>query len=180
MAEKKPKAKRPAAAASVVEVEKPVKMGRPSKADDPKTIEQAAKLYRKGFTDEELAEFFEVTRVTIHNWKQAHPDFFNTQKLGKDEADEKVVHSLYKRALGYKITAEKVVVADGMAQVVPYEHNVAPDVTACIFWLKNRRPKEWRDKQEIEQTNTQPTLVQFVDAPKQESMKEWIERRGKK
>nr|WP_308743166.1 helix-turn-helix domain-containing protein [uncultured Anaerocolumna sp.] len=28
--------------------------------------------------------------------------------------------------------------------------DVAPDTTAQIFWLKNRKPKEWRDKQDIE------------------------------
>ncbi len=27
---------------------------------------------------------------------------------------------------------------------------VSPDVTAQIFWLKNRRPDRWRDKQDIE------------------------------
>lgn len=28
-----------------------------------------------------------------------------------------------------------------------------PDVTAQIFWLKNRKPVEWRDKQIVESTN---------------------------
>lgn len=32
-----------------------------------------------------------------------------------------------------------------------YSKAIAGDVTACIFWLKNRRPREWRDVQHLDQ-----------------------------
>ena len=149
--------------------------GRPSKFKDEETIEQAALLCRIfAATDDQLAQFFKVERQTIANWKQKKPEFFDALKDSKAEADDKVELSLFKRATGYTRTIERLT-KDG--QVVPCVEEMPPDPVSCIFWLKNRRPKQWRDKQEIEQINQQPMQVQFVDGPKQESMEEWIKRR---
>ena len=77
-------------------------------------------------------------------------------KEGKDHADAAVVESLYKRATGYSHKAVKILtVARGAnmgsdIEQVPYIEKFPPDATSMIFWLKNRRPKEWRDKQEVE------------------------------
>ena len=150
--------------------------GRPSKLDDSAVIEQAGTLCRLfGATDEQLAEFFKVTRETVCNWKARKPEFFNSLKDGKAEADDKVELSLFKRATGYTRTVERL--GPG-GVVVPCVEEMPPDPVSCIFWLKNRRPKQWRDKQEVEQVNAQPMQVQFVDAPKQESMADWLKRRG--
>lgn len=150
--------------------------GRPSKLDDSEVIEQAGCLYRLfGATDEQIASFFKVTPRTVENWKNANPAFFQTLKDGKAEADDKVELSLFKRATGYTRTVERL--GPG-GVVVPCVEEMPPDPVSCIFWLKNRRPKQWRDKQDIEQINPQPMQLQFVDAPKQESMTEWLKRRG--
>jgi hypothetical protein len=56
---------------------------------------------------------------------------------------------LAQRAIGYEVDViEKKVLSDG--KVVPYKvrKHYPPDVTACIFWLKNRNPKQWRDVQD--------------------------------
>lgn len=154
------------------------KRGQPSKVDNADVIEQAALLCRIfAATDEQLAEFFKVHRDTIYNWKASKPEFFDALKDNKAEADDKVQMSLFKRATGYTRTVERL--GPG-GIVVPCVEEMPPDPVSCIFWLKNRRPKQWRDKQDIEQVNPQPVQVQFVDAPKQESMEDWVKRRAKK
>ena len=100
--------------------------GAPTKYD-PIMNEQVTKLCLLGATDEELANFFGVCKATINNWKTEYPEFLDSIKEGKENADAKVAKSLYQTALSGNTTAQ-------------------------IFWLKNRRSKEWRDKQEIDHT----------------------------
>lgn len=121
--------------------------GRPSKFK-PEYIEQAKKLCELGATDEDLANFFDVTTVTIWRWQVAHSEFCSALKMGKDSADNRVERSLYHRAIGYTHDAMKVMQHQGSEILVPYKEHVPPDVTACIFWLKNRRKDQWRDKSE--------------------------------
>lgn len=126
-------------------------MARPSKFKS-EYVEQARKLCELGATDIELGDFFGVDRVTIWRWSQEHEEFCNALKAGKGSADERVERSLYARAIGYTHDAVKIFNANGVPMVVPYREHVAPDTTAAIFWLKNRRPDEWRDKQTQEHT----------------------------
>lgn len=121
--------------------------GRP-RSYKPEYVEQARKLCLLGATDVEVADFFEVTERTIHRWKLDFPEFCQALKLGKDEADDRVEKSLYRRALGYSHDAVKIFAdtKEGKEMVVPYVEHYPPDTTACIFWLKNRRKEEWRDK----------------------------------
>ena len=108
---------------------------------------QARKLCQLGATDHDLAEFFGVTTVTIWNWQSRHPEFFAALKRNKEAADDRVERSLYSRATGYTYESEKVFTTkDGEVIRVPILEHVPPEVTACIFWLKNRRASEWRDK----------------------------------
>ena len=126
-------------------------MARPS-SYKPEYAEQAAKLCQLGATDSELADFFGVEERTVNNWKTAHPEFFQSLKAGKVLADDRVERSLYQRAVGYTHDAVKIV-ADaktGESLAVPFREHYPPDTTAAIFWLKNRRSAEWRDKQEVE------------------------------
>ncbi|HEY1217101.1 MAG TPA: hypothetical protein VGE93_26030 [Bryobacteraceae bacterium] len=127
--------------------------GRPS-SYKPEYAEQAVKLCQLGATDAELADFFKVTTVTIWRWQSAHVEFCNALKRGKEAADERVERSLYARATGYTHEAVKIFMPAGAKKPVyaPYQEHVPPDVTAQIFWLKNRRRDEWRDKQEHEHT----------------------------
>jgi hypothetical protein len=53
----------------------------------------------------------------------------------------RVERSLDQRAVGYERDAVKIFCSkDGKITKVPYREHVPPDVTACIFWLKNRDP----------------------------------------
>lgn len=117
-------------------------LGRPTKYKE-EYAEQAYKLCLLGHTDDELAEFFEVDVSTIHRWKHDHPNFCDSIKKGKEVADVEVVMALRKRALGMKL--RKQIIKDG--EIHELEDEIAPDPTSMIFWLKNRQPKKWRDKQ---------------------------------
>lgn len=125
--------------------------GRPSKYK-PEFAKQAEKLCLLGATDQELADFFEVNVLTVHRWKHDHEEFCNSLKSGKESADERVVRSLYQRAVGYEQDEVKIFMPGGASEPVyaPYRAKIAPDVTAAIFWLKNRRSQEWRDVKHID------------------------------
>lgn len=113
---------------------------------------QAEKLAALGATDQEVADFFDVSVRTVHRWKHDHNEFCHSLKDGKESADERVVRSLYHRAVGYEQEDVKIFMPASSAVPIyaPFRAKVAPDVTACIFWLKNRRPDQWRDKPEGE------------------------------
>ena len=110
--------------------------------------EQSRKLCLLGYTDVQLADFYGVTEQTINNWKKKHDGFFESLKAGKDIADAEVVNTLYNKAIG-GIEIEEVKTDDG-GKVTTTIKELAPDTTSAIFWLKNRQPEKWRDKQEIE------------------------------
>jgi hypothetical protein len=139
-------------------------MGRPSSFQGA-FCEQAEKLCRLGATDKDLAEFFGVTEQTVNNWKDAHPEFFEALKRGKVESDAEVADRLYQRATGFEwdeaqpIKVREVIYENGKrlkeverVEVVMVHRVVPPDTTAAIFWLKNRRPADWRDKVTQEHT----------------------------
>jgi hypothetical protein len=125
---------------------------------------QATKLAALGATDIEVADFFEVDVRTIYRWKHDHTEFCQALNAGKEKADERVVNSLYQKAVGYEQDAVKIFMpANADAPVyADYREKIAPDTTAAIFWLKNRRPAEWRDKQEIDQ-NVKAEVINRVE-----------------
>ena len=103
-----------------------------------------------GADDNALAEVLGVNVATVNRWKKAHPEFCESLKRGKDHFDTTHVEAaLLKRALGYECT-ERTYVGQRLKKRVIKE--IAPDVTAQIFWLKNRDPVRWRDKQDLDVT----------------------------
>lgn len=124
--------------------------------------EQARKLCLLGYTDKQLADFFNVNESTITRWKTKYPEFCTSIKKGKEFADIEVVESLYKRALGIEYE-EVELKTDGKAKSKRVVKKfIPPDTTAQIFWLKNRQPQKWRDKQIPEQEHQEPTPVKIV------------------
>ncbi|MFA0813350.1 hypothetical protein [Microbulbifer epialgicus] len=106
--------------------------------------EQAEKLCKLGLTDKELGEFFEVTEQTINNWKNKHPEFFESIKRGKTLADANVAESLYRRACGYSHEAVKIMQHNGNPIVQEYTEHYPSDTTACLAWLHNRQREKWQ------------------------------------
>lgn len=132
----------------MTKAEKPAaKRGRPSGLT-PDKIKQAAKLAKLGATDAEIADFFEISAVTVWRWKEADPAFCSALKAGKAEADDRVERSLYARATGYEHDEVDIRVVGGQIVQTPIRKRYPPDTVACIFWLKNRRPDLWRAQPE--------------------------------
>lgn len=102
---------------------------------------------RDGLTDEQIAHNMGVSTKTLYNWKKKNLPILQALKRGKDVVDLEVENALLKRALGYDYQEQRIEVSekDGKKVIQTVKH-VAPDTTAQIFWLKNRRPDKWRDK----------------------------------
>ena len=107
-------------------------------------IQQAEKLAKYGLTDIEIADFFGVHAATLYRWKGEYPSFCEALKVGKSEADDRVERSLYARAIGYEHDEIDIRVVQGTVVQTPIRKHYPPDTTAGIFWLKNRRPDQWR------------------------------------
>ena len=126
-------------------------MARPSKFKE-EYIDQARKLCKLGATDRELADFFDVSEKTLNNWKLENEEFLQSLKIGKDDADNRVERSLFARATGYEHPDMDIRVIEGHIVETPIIKRYPPDTTAAIFWLKNRKREEWRDKVTNEHT----------------------------
>jgi len=113
--------------------------GRPKKLKDI-DFELVEKYASLGLTDIEISDLLGICRATLSNYKVQDTKFLDTLKSGKLKADMKVVNSLYTKATN-------------------------GDTTAMIFWLKNRRTKQWRDKQVVEHEGlVEVTLVDDIKA----------------
>lgn len=127
---------------------------------------------RDGLTDDQIAHNIGINVKTLYDWKNKFGNLSNALKRGKEVVDIMVENALLKRALGYKydeVTREskwnEVEEEWQLVETKRVRKEVAPDVTAQIFWLKNRKPTEWRDKQSHELTgeNGGELLIKFVD-----------------
>jgi len=118
-------------------------MGRPTKFD-PKFLPIVKKMAELGATDPEIAEALQIDVVTVWRWKCDNEDFCNALKVGKEHADERVKRALFSRALGYSHPEDDIKQVNGQIVITPTIKHYPPDTTACIFWLKNRLPEEFR------------------------------------
>jgi len=123
---------------------------------------QVEKLCKLGATDKEIGDFFNVTETTINNWKIKEPEFFESIKRGKIEADMNVADSLYKRAMGYEHDEVHITSFQGEITKTPIVKHYAPDTTAIMAWLNNRRPDQYRSKQYVESSNTNHNVNEDV------------------
>ncbi len=137
----------PASGGEVAEVAEN-RVGRPT-AYRPEYAEQAMRLCLMGATDGEMADFFHVSEQTINAWKGKHPKFLESLRQGKMEADANVATSLYKRATGSSHPETRITQVQGKIVETTVTKHYPPDMQAMGLWLKNRRPKSWRDDKHI-------------------------------
>lgn len=106
---------------------------------------------RDGCTDKEIAANIGINPDTLYTWKKKFPILAESLKKGKDVVDRQVEKSLLQRALGYSYEeiSEKYE-GEVMTERKVTKKHVVPDTTAQIFWLKNRKPEQWRDKPQSE------------------------------
>lgn len=112
---------------------------------------------RNGLTIEQIAKNLGISKVTLYKYMNEHIELSEHLKKGKEVVDIEVENALLKRALGYKyeeVTKEllknKKTGKEELRVTKVVTKEVQPDTTAQIFWLKNRRPEDWRDKKDIE------------------------------
>ena len=139
----------------------PKKQGRKGKYQEWLTKDGLTQLEgwaRDGLTDEQIANNIGIQRTTLYDWKNKYPDISDSLKRGKAPVDIEVENALLKRALGYTVKETRTIVektpdGDIKQRAETIEKHIAPDVTAQIFWLKNRKPEIWRERQNIDVQN---------------------------
>ncbi len=92
---------------------------------------------RDGLTEVQMAENIGISARTLLNWKKRSIPIFLALKKGKEVSDYQVENALFKSALEGNVTAQ-------------------------IFWLKNRKPEQWRDKQDQKVDLTE--AVKIIDS----------------
>ena len=125
---------------------------------------------RDGLIEADIAHNLGISLTTLKDYKNKYPSLMAALKKGKEVADIEVENALFKRATGYFITLNKQkVTKDGDVIDITEEVYITPDTTAQIFWLKNRKKAEWRDKHEVEKTVEVkvPMLEEIQDTFKQ-------------
>ena len=119
---------------------------------------------REGLSDVQIAEKMRISLTTYYDWQNKSPELSEAIKKGKAPVDDMVENALFKRAVGYsyvetttdfelidtgKVDEDgKPVMEKKIKSVRSVKKEMAPDVGAAAFWLKNRRPDRWREKRE--------------------------------
>lgn len=143
----------------VEESELPKKLGRPSKYTPSIHVPLVLWMARSGLTAQEMADELEISKETLYQWGKRDEQIKKAMRAGRDWFDAAVEDRLFRNATGFNTssvseewavdpdTGEKILVKQ---HVTKTEH--PPNVTAQIFWLKNRQPTKWRDKHEVDLT----------------------------
>jgi transposase len=133
----------------------------------PEKLRQIEEWSTKGWTQAEISKAVGVSHSTFSGWVGKYPEIRDAYRKGAELTDDKVEQALLKRALGYDHPQEKTTVEllpDGgrRQKVEKSTTHVPPDPTSIIFWLKNRRASEWRDRREMELAGL-VGMVQIID-----------------
>lgn len=151
------------------------KQGRPTKYKT-EFEEQVYKLCLLSATDVQIADFFEITKSTLYEWKLKYPKFSDAMREGKIKADTDVAKSLHGRAVGSKTVQQRAIkvkepIFDENNKKIGDKEKIVvvdlifeepPDTKACEFWLRNRHSDSWREKQEVSVST--PELDEFKEA----------------
>lgn len=118
---------------------------------------------RNGLTDEQLANNMGINVATLYTWKKKYGEINEALKRGKEVVDIEVENSLLKAAKGYFVDEEKQYISEVNGVVTKRKEitkkYIAPNTTAQIFWLKNRKPIEWRDKNIVELDGEERVII---------------------
>ena len=117
-------------------------------------------LFAEGQTNEQVGKNIGVSHTTWAIWKNEHPELVEAIKRGQKLAIQKVENALFLRATGQvEIAEDKIFQYEGSPVVVPTVKRFPPDPVSMIFFLKNRNPEEWKDKQEVELTKPIEVII---------------------
>ena len=122
----------------------------------------------------QIGEVFGVTEKTVQQWTKDE-EIKCALKKGKEIADSRVERSLYERAVGYTHPEEKIFQHEGKAIRVETLKHYPPDPVSCIFWLKNRKPDQWREKKEGGDKHTHLTIINKLEKSDPEAVRSLVE-----
>lgn len=116
-----------------------------------------------------------IAAGTLYAWLKDHDEISEAIKKGKAPVDIEVENALFKRATGYTVKVNKPIkvktkrqlkdkgtIEEEHIELVEEEIYIAPDTTAQIYWLKNRRPDKWRDKPQTSAADTDDPLMAML------------------
>lgn len=130
---------------------------------------------REGLSNEQLADKMGINAGTLYRWKDKYSEICEAIKKGKAPVDFKVENQLLKSALGYYVTVKKpvklrmkkqekgVTLEKEIIEYTDEEIYIPPNPAAIFFWLKNRKPDKWRDKQEVQSNLSVEDLTPLAD-----------------
>ena len=156
-------------------------MGRPSKYQ----TEVKDKLIlvqgwaRDGLTMEQIAHNLGISKETLYQYKRKYTEFSDAIKKGKEVVDTEVENALLKKALGYETTETKIEKSEQGKKEVTITKQIPGDTAAQIFWLKNRKPNKWRDKQNIDFNGNVNQNVRLTKEQRLERIKKLKEKMNK-
>lgn len=133
---------------------------------------------RDGLIDKQIAHNMGVSYTSLKDWKNRFPAIAEALRKGKEVVDREVENALFKSAIGYTQTIRKPVKVRDVEYdpetgrkvreierwvAVEEEIHVPPQVTAQIFWLKNRKPDQWREKNDLTLTPSNGVLESLIE-----------------
>lgn len=139
-------------------------MARPSKYEThvAPRLTEIEDWVRNGATDKEIWERLNISKRSFYEYKNEFSQFSHSLKKSKDFVDAQVENALLKRALGYHYNEVTKEFSDGDVKITKIiTKEVVPDTTAQIFWLKNRRPEQWREKP-IQEDNAEDKSINIT------------------
>ena len=140
----------------------PKKCGRKSKWDThvKNRLAEVEEWARLGLNDDQIAKNLGIGCTALYDYKNKYPEFAEAIKRGKDVAIYEVENALYKTACGFYYEEEELTKS---GQVVTLKKYAKPNTTAQIFFLKNKKPEEWRDKREVQADVTASVVFEGED-----------------
>jgi hypothetical protein len=121
-------------------------IGRPS-VYNKEMCKWAYKFCLLGCTNEEISKHLEISIGTFEGWYRDKGDFFRAIRAGREEADAKVAHKMYQKAMGYSHKEDEIFQYKGETIIVPTIKHYPPDTAAAKHILANRHPDKWKEKQ---------------------------------
>lgn len=133
---------------------------------------------RDGLIDKQIAHNMGVGASTLREWKGQFPEIAEALRKGKEVVDREVENALFKSAIGYTMKVRKPVKVRLVDydpntgrkiretetwQAVEEEVHIPANVTAQIFWLKNRKPDQWREKNDLTLTPSNGVLESLIE-----------------
>lgn len=155
---------------------------RPTEWLEPEKLTLLTAWARDGLVDGQIAKNMGVSEATLYNYKNKYPEIRQALQKGKEVVDIEVENALFKKAIGYNTIVRKafklkdVVYGENGKKVSENERieyaeeeiHIPADTTAQIFWLKNRKKTQWRDKVEYEANTDELNKVKELLAKIQE------------